>query len=88
MVMRMKMRSPMTSTDGNTGFSALTYLFGVPMPKGEKRVESRITRFLDGCFHFAQAIATLFASYLACAICFPEPVSTFNNSCVDKLLYA
>jgi hypothetical protein len=27
---------------------------------------------------FAQAIATLFASYLGCAICFPEPFATFN----------
>jgi hypothetical protein len=87
-VMRMKTRSPWASTDGNASFSALSCLFGVPMPKGEKRVESRTTGFLDGCCHFAQAIATLFASYLACAICFPEPFATLNNSCVDKLLYA
>ena len=59
----------MSSSDPPASIPALLCLFGVPMPKGEKRIESRITGLLGVAVH--KPIATLFASYMACAvICF------------------
>ena len=64
MVMRTLHPPGQSSIDGSASIPTLFLrLFGVSMPKGEKRVESRITGSL-----VAQAMLdTLFASYLACA---------------------
>ena len=59
------------------------------MPKGEKRVESRITG-LSGVAVFAQANCHFICFlYGLCyyLLSFPEPFTALNNLCVDKLVY-